>query len=229
MKRTNQWLHKNVFPTVVDSEKLLDRLRFGDKLSNTERQAVWVLLSDLVYATSKRHYKRAQVFGEQIKGRARQWYELPGEHSNTHVQQGYDTHTERILLLVEWLKKRTDKSVGWCLFSWKKRFAAFEELRHFRSLGIHIEVTDVQKRELQDAITISRLLRTIKKQEASISYKAVFETWKKQEEEAGRVVTKRRALNFLKRWHHYVALMSRTKYAKSFDETLSSSPQAFWN
>lgn len=223
-RKSNKWLRKNIFPTVLHSEKLLDRLRFGDRLSEVERQAVWVLLSDTAYSAAKKHYGQAQVYGGKLRDRPREWYELP-DPDRTYDGEAlkyYEAHTDRMLVLVEWLKSRKDMSAGWCIVAWKRRFSQFEELRHFRSIGIHIDVKDVQKREIRDAVFINQLSRRCKLSGQSDN-NTLYKAWLQGEEEAGRKVTPKRVENFFKRLDHYNALMQRTKHARSYEAYSSNS------
>lgn len=216
--KSSEWLREHIFPTAFESEILLDAMRFGWGMTELERQAVWVLLSDTVYSAAKRHYKQAQVYGSR-RDKPREWYDLPNPDSTyvDRAQKGFDAHTERILILVEFLQAYPDRSAGWCVVAWKRRFAQFEELRHFRTLGIHIDVKDVQKREVRDAVYIGGMLRRLSLK-GNGAYNTVVQHWKKYEEEHGRPITDKRIANFAKRWDHYQALLERTKYALSYDE-----------
>ena len=214
--RTNEWLRTNVFPTPLESEVLLDKLRFGADMTDIERQGVWLLLSDTCYCRAKKHYGMTQTSGHYTENRVRNWHEMPPPHS-FYANRNYATHTERMLLLVEFLKSRLDRSSAWCVVAWKRRFAQFEELMHLRQMGISIPIDKVQSKEVRAAVFFRRILR-----ESNCTYAGIYETvrksWAAEEVAKGKKVTPKREQNFFDRWQSYDTLMSQTKYARSYEQ-----------
>lgn len=215
--RSSEWLRENIFPTLDRSERLLDALRHGWPLRTVEREAAWLLLSDQVYAAARRHYKQAQSYGTRVFGRAREWYEVPDPNNNGYDRyiRGYDAHTERILLLVEWLKTRKDKSVGWCIFSWKRRFAQFETIRQLRSYGVYVPVEHAQRIEIRLLTLVESLKREYRRvhKTATPTQKNMLDYW---QQKTGSTDEQRE--RFQRQWDVYVvSLWGKTRDALSWD------------
>jgi len=212
---TNDSIRKRYLQTTFDNEVLLDLLRFRGSITEYERQACWVLLSDLCYSRAKSHYKQTQATGTYTPNRCRNWFEMPNP-KDFYGNRGYTKHTDRMMLLLEFLDSRLDKSVGWCIVSWKRRFAQFEELLYLRGLGIHIPVERVQCKEVRGSILFGRLIRS-----SGVSFEPVYNrvlrAWTEEQELMGNTITPRRLSGFVKRWQAYDMMMRVTKYSKSFE------------
>lgn len=219
---SNDWLRANVLKTPHDSEVLLDSLRFGARMTDVDRQAVWLLLSDTCKSRAKRHYKQSQSTGHYTPNRSRNWYELP-RPNDFYANRGFTSHTNRMLILLEFLVANPAKSSAWCIVAWKRRFAQFEELMYMRSLGIHVPIERVQSKEIRHAVFFRRLIRNVRHTtiDASGCYNQVHDAWVAAVHAKGGVVTPQKEQNFRQRWEQYDTLMHQTKYARRLHETMS--------
>jgi len=208
---TGRYLRNVVTNTKYASEVLLDKFRLRAPMTELERQAVWALLWQLVNTRSLRHYGQFQyVCPKEIK----EWYSVPAHHiknSDNPVVRGYDRHIERIMLLLEWLTINIDRSVGWCIVSWKLRFAAFEEIRYWRyRLGIGVDLREaINSAEIRWSIFFRRVLRERGIDETDPrAYDVVYQYWASQ-----RRPPRRRFVNlFNKRWAHHIALLEKVGF-----------------
>lgn len=151
--------------TLDKREKLLDRWRRNHKLGTKQFQAVWLLLHQEVYSREVRHYKSAQTSGKK-RLRRREWFDLVDldnyRESATYLE-GQDRHTERILELATFLRRRTDKSVPWCITAYKRRFAQFEAKLEIRRHGLG-EPASEQSQVVNDLIKVQQIFRRFPRQ-----------------------------------------------------------------
>jgi len=177
---TGKYLRNVVTRTKYASEVLLDKFRLRAPMTELERQAAWALLWQLVNTRATRHYGQFQYVCPKEN---KEWYSVPAkgiDDPDNPIRRGYDRHIERIMLLLEWLTININRSVGWCITSWKCRFAAFEEIRYWRYyLGIGVDLAEaIQSSEVRWSIYFRRILREHGIDECDPrAYETVYRDW----------------------------------------------------
>lgn len=201
MYKGSKQLRKEYAPTIAAKTRLLERFREGCPMTAEERQAVWLCLSDEVYSKAKKHYKSPQPYGPSIAGRAREWFEIDPTHP------GWETHLQRIELLVEFIKRRSDKSIGWVISTWKRRFHQFEGLRQLRLIGVKYKedgsLISEQSAIVRDYIMFSRLSRAIESRGETPTSRLLMSQWLQEQFNSGRNVTQQRLFNAMRKLEEY--------------------------
>ena len=129
------------------------------------RQIVWDYLGSVVSETMKRLYRQTQNNGYVINSQGKP---IP------HQQDKVDVHHDRILILAEWLRlkrkyreRHEGKTVCWeglpplaaCLYTYQKNASAFEVLRRLRNRGVHVPISAVRHKEINNIIAAEKARR----------------------------------------------------------------------
>lgn len=204
-------LREEYLATLQQKQVLLEKFRNRQHLSAEERQAVWVCISDIVYSKAKMHYKAAQPYGRSVHGRSREWYEVDPTHP------GYELHVQRMELFIEFLRRRSDKSVGWVVSTWKRRFHQFEGLRELRGLGIKYKTDGTliseQSAIVRDYIIFSRIIRQVQARGETPTHRSVMNEWLRVEFNTGRSVSPMRYHNAVQKLDEYKFIQSLSRPA----------------
>jgi len=135
-------LRKEYAFKLEDRNKLLDKLRSGSFMSKEEKDAAWVCLSDLASCLAKRHYKRKQWCPKEA------WYLPP----NSYEEQDYYKHTERMLVVLDFLKGYPDDEINLVIARLKARVTWVELVLEATTLGINLELGSVKHAHTQPTI-----------------------------------------------------------------------------
>lgn len=148
-------LRKEYAFKLEDRNELLDKLRSSSSMTKDEKDAAWVCLSDLASCLAKRHYRRKQWCPKEA------WYQPP----NSYEEQDYYKHTERMMVVLEFLKGYLDDDINLVIARLKARVTWVELVLEARSLGINLELGDVKHAHTQpairDIVTASRIHKQI--------------------------------------------------------------------
>lgn len=192
-----------------DRNELLDKLRSGSFMSKDEKNAAWVCLSDLASCLAKRHYKRKQWCPKEA------WYLPPSSYD----EQNYDKHTERMMIVLDFLKGYPNDEINLVISRLKARVTWVELVLEAKTLGINLELGDVKHAHTQpairDIVTASRIhkqigtdntLKEVVERYAYITYKTT-----------GKFPTYRRLSLFASRYYQYQQSKSVTSATLSTD------------
>lgn len=180
-----------------ERNSLLDKLRKDIPMTRSEKEAAWVVLSDLANCLSRRHYKKRQWTLKDS------WY-LPPDQWN---QDNYDRHTDRMLIILEFMKGYNDLDMNLVISRLKTRVTWIELCLEARYLGINLELGDVAKAHtkptIRDIIHASRLHKKIgiTKPISEVTTQYAYETYKT----TGRFPTFQRLALFTSRYFKYAA------------------------
>lgn len=138
-----------------DRNELLDKLRRGLPMKREERDAAWVVLSDLATCLARRHYKRKQWSPRDS------WY-LPPDSWN---EDNYSKHTERMLIILEFMKGYNNLDMNLVISRLKTRSTWIELCLEARVLGINLDLGAVHKAHtkpvIRDIVHATRLHKKI--------------------------------------------------------------------
>ena len=209
-----------------DRNELLDKLRSGSSMTREEREASWVALSDLASCLSRKHYGRKQWCPKDT------WYLPP----NPHEEKEYAKHTERMLVILEFMKAYPD-DINLVISRLKARVTWIELVVEARSLGISLELGDVKKAHTQptirDIVTASRIhkkigldkpIKEVINEYAYINYKAT-----------GKFPTYQRLSLLASRYYQYTQSKSITTAVlsadlpESFFESIDTDNEGAWS
>ena len=186
-----------------DRNELLDLLRSGNSsMTKEQRDAAWVCLSDLASCLARRHYGRKQWSPKNA------WFVAP----NSYEEKDYYKHTERMLVVLDFLKGYPDDDINLVIARLKARVTWIELVLEAKSLGINLELGSVKHAHTQptirDIVTASRIhkeighdktLKEVVVHYAYITYKAT-----------SRFPTYRRLSVFASRYYQYQQSKSAT-------------------
>lgn len=152
MNKLAKELRKEYAYKLEDRNELLNKLRFSSSMTREERDASWVSLSDLASCLARKHYKKAQWKPREA------WWIPP---NSSHEEREYAKHTERMLVILEFLKAYPDTDINLVISRLKARVTWVELVIEARSLGISLELGDVKHSHTQptirDIVTMSKI------------------------------------------------------------------------
>lgn len=155
----------------------LDRWRDDPTaVSSRERQAVWVILSEITMAKARHHYNRKQRRGKMVHGRQRDWFELT---SAANLVDDQDRHIARVAALGAFMLQRRDKSVAWCVSAYKLRFAQFEAKAEIEAAGLGAPTSE-QAQVCNDLIKIRKVYRSLRTSDVLALSKELRARWPKR-------------------------------------------------
>lgn len=164
------------------------------ELTDQEKQAVWVHLSDTVLKVARKHFGQNQVHGFQRSGRSREWYEIDTDHKYCSL------HIERIHMLADLLTDTMrDKTVQYVLFVYHRRFAIIEAERELRAAGVDV----TEQVRVKHWVECSDVTREAYRRYGSEDIDAVLKI--KRDDPKW---TEKREENFLKRYSQYLRVRS---------------------
>lgn len=155
---------KPLIKTLKQREELLDGWRRGEAQTPKQRQAAWLLLDQIVVNNTTRHYKHRNRRGKLVMYGKREWHDI--QVDSVRVQDDQDTHYDRCLILAELLRKRLDKSVGWCITAYRIRFPQFECKRVLEKDGFGSYYSE-QSNGVKDMMKMNHLFRRFPRQSVS--------------------------------------------------------------
>jgi len=200
------YIRKHITNTLDKCETILERFRHR-KATDKEAQAAWVLLSDIVYSRAKTHYKQKQPYGVSVHGRERYWYETG------HAVEGkYISHTARMMQLYQFMRDNMHRSIGWCIVTYRLRFAEFEMRRELTALGISLKSFDTEEdvpspfsssdNFIRFAIEIRKLKRLyFEYYQNEPNHKEIIEYWRSLKD-----ASEQRTTTFARKYAHYVTV-----------------------
>lgn len=108
--------------------QLVERFKNKERLSPKERDQCWLVVSQFVQATARKHFQSAQRRGYKYKIGGTQKVISNPLHCKVVDDKAYDKTMMRLTLFYEFLldSQLSDKGVPWVLMVYRCRFALFE-------------------------------------------------------------------------------------------------------
>lgn len=146
--------------------ELLTRFKNKERLSPTEREACWLIVSQFVQTTARKHYQSVQRRGYRYKVGGTQNVISNPLRCKVTDDKSYDKTMTRLTLFYEFLLDETlkDKGVPWVLMVYRCRFSLFEFILDAKLNGLgllpnaHVLklVTDTDVKRIVECQTLLR-------------------------------------------------------------------------
>jgi hypothetical protein len=208
---------------------LLDKLRKHLHLSDTEKQELWLGVSDWVSNLARKHYGQKQKTGHYVKGVPRQWYEpIKGNYRE------YERHLKRMDVCFDFVNESSvDTPIKGVVFAFNRRFIWIEMLVELECLGINFdkEKTTTQRINstvLRDLIRANRLARNFKDTHRRYpSYDELTVEYAKELLGKGKYLNYHTLQRFINRYANYQAAKLKADALLGYDEQRGGSENTF--
>jgi hypothetical protein len=118
------------YASLAAKSLLLSKYQSGASLTKAETEALWIIVSDIVYSRARGHFGKTQRYGKYIPDERRDLLNTDPDHP------GYERHISRILSFLEYARENADKSPGWVVVSYRLNFPSLEAVIQLREMGI---------------------------------------------------------------------------------------------